>query len=373
MNQARSRIAHAVLAFIISLVSISFVNSVARADISLKDIKDREVVLERPAARLLIDDGRYLVALALIHQDPASILAAWPRDINRVGEATYARYARAFPKLEELAVIPSSAGTFDTESVIAAQPDVAVFSLGAGPDEAQLAQLEAAGIKVVFIDFFTNPGRNLEPSLALLGQITGREQQAQDFITFRREHMARIAEAVGDPADAERPRVFLEAHAGISEDCCNSPGKGNVGDYITFTGGHNIGADILPRAFGRLSLEYILTANPDIYIATGGPHLARTGGLVLGEGYDEATARAALERMAERPGIAGLKAVQDGRVHGLSHQLLNSPLDILAIEALARWISPDRTTNIDPAVTLREINDRFLAVPLQGTHWIDLR
>ncbi len=138
-------------------------------------------------------------------------------------------------------------------------------------------------------------------------------------------------------------------------------------------GGHNIGADVLERAFGRLTLEYILTANPDIYIATGGPHLEKTGGLVLGDGYDAETARAALARMAARPGIAGLPAVKAGQVHGLSHHLLNSPLDILAIEVLAKWINPDRVRDIDPARTLAEINERFLAVPLEGTYWIDLR
>ena len=39
--------------------------------------------------------------------------------------------------------------------------------------------------------------------------------------------------------------------------------------------------------------------------------------------------------MSQRPGISLLSAVKRGDVHGLAHQLLNSPLDILAIEVLA--------------------------------------
>jgi iron complex transport system substrate-binding protein len=74
-----------------------------------------------------------------------------------------------------------------------------------------------------------------------------------------------------------------------------------------------------------------------------------------------------------RPGIAQLGAVKRGQVHGLSHQLLNSPIDILAVEALAKWIHPDLFAALDPARTMAELNAKFLAVPLEGTLWIDLR
>jgi iron complex transport system substrate-binding protein len=44
---------------------------------------------------------------------------------------------------------------------------------------------------------------------------------------------------------------------------------------------------------------------------------------------------------------------------------------IVAIEALARWLHPERLAGIDPAATLAEINRRFLALPMAGTYWID--
>ena len=120
-------------------------------------------------------------------------------------------------------------------------------------------------------------------------------------------------------------------------------------------------------------MEYVISRNPDLYIATGGPHLARTGGLAMGTGYTAAQARAALTGISRRSGIAQLGAVRGGRVYGISHQLLNSPLDILAVEALAKWIRPDLFADLDPAATLAVINRRFLAVPLEGTHWVSLR
>ncbi len=71
--------------------------------------------------------------------------------------------------------------------------------------------------------------------------------------------------------------------------------------------------------------------------------------------------------------MGSLSAVKRGDVHGLSHQLLNSPLDLLAVEALAKWIHPELFGSLDPATTMAEINKRFLAVPMEGTNWIDLR
>ncbi|MCR6646015.1 MAG: ABC transporter substrate-binding protein [Terricaulis sp.] len=158
----------------------------------------------------------------------------------------------------------------------------------------------------------------------MLGALIGREAQAEAYNSFRVEKLERIAARVATIPEAERPTVFLEAHAGNTPDCCNSPGRGNVGDYIAFVGGRNIGADVLDAAFGKLNLEYVIARDPDIYIATGGPHLERAGGFIVGPQYSAEQSRAALQRVASRRGIASLTAVMAGRTFGLSHQLLNS-------------------------------------------------
>lgn len=345
----------------------------ASAPAALTDVRGRPIDIAAPATRIAIDDSRYLVALSLIHPDPVSVLAAWPKDINRLGEESYKQWLAKSPRLAELPVISSSAKGFDAESLLAAKPDLALLSLESGITDAQIAQLEGAGIKVVIVDFFQKPLENLERSLLLLGKLTGREEQAQAFVTFRQEHMKRIADRVATLAPADRPNVFLEAHAGMTPDCCNSPGRGNIGDYLTFVGGHNIGADSINQAFGKLSLEYVISRDPMVYIATGGPHLKKAGGLVLGAGFTQADAKASLAKMVARPGIASLAAVKAGRAHGISHQLINSPLDIVAIEAFARWIHPELFQDVDPAATLAEINKGFLTIPYEGVYWVDLK
>ena len=125
-------------------------------------------------------------------------------------------------------------------------------------------------------------------------------------------------------------------------------------------------------ASGKLNLEYVIDRDPTIYIATGGPHLERAGGFVVGPQYSADQSRASLRRVATRRGIANLTAVSTGRTHGLSHQLLNSPIDIVATEVLAKWIHPELFADLNPRATLDQINTRFLAVPYRGDYWIDL-
>jgi iron complex transport system substrate-binding protein len=350
-------------------------NSAPNADASTSqfiDVRGRPLTIEGPVDRIAIDDSRYLVALGLIHPDPVSLLVAWPQDVNRLGEDTYQQFLEKSPRLADLPKVASSAGDFDVESLLAAAPEVALLSLESSVTDAQVKQIEAAGIRVVFVDFFVKPFDNLEPSLRILGALTGREQAADEFIAFRASKMKRIAEGVASLPDTDRPTVFIEAHAGMSPDCCNSPGRGNIGDYVTFVGGHNIGSDAISQSFGKLNLEYVISRDPAVYIATGGPHLEKAGGLVLGPRYDNTRAQASLAKIAARRGIAGLTAVKNHHTHGFSHQLINSPLDIVAIEAFAKWIHPELFADIDPAATLAEINSRFLAVPYEGVYWVDL-
>lgn len=337
----------------------------------LTDLRDRALSVTPPVSRLSIDDGRYLIGLSLIHPDPVGVLAAWSGDVNRISPEMYAAFVERFPALADLPRTPSSADEFNVESVLAASPEVAVVSLGSGPTDAQVAQLEGAGVTVAFIDFFSHPFENQAPSLTLLGRLIGREEQAEAYNQFRQERLDVIRDRVAGLAETDRPKVLMEAHAG-GPDCCNSPGRGNVGDYIEFVGGRNIGAQALDAPFGRLNLEFVIDQDPDVYIPTGGPHMAQRGGFVVGPQFTAEQSLVSLRRVAARRGISSLSAVRNGRTHGLSHQLINSPIDVVATQALAKWIHPELFADLDPRATLTEINDRFLAVPYRGDYWTDL-
>ena len=346
----------------------------AAEPIVITDIAGRTVTIERPAQRILLGEGRQLLALSLIHSDPVSILAGWPADLKRQDEETYARYSKKYPGIEDIAIVgQGSLDTFSIERALAVAPDVAVFSGGYGPSVKStdiVSRLESAGVKVVFIDFISKPLENTAQSLTILGKLVGREAEAKAYVEFYNRHRQRIADRLAT-AKPKAPNVFMHAHAGLGA-CCNSPSRTTIGAFIDAAGGHNIAADVLSAPFGQLNLEYVLSAHPDIYVGTGGVHLIGKGGLVMGPGIDLTRSEETLADVVAAPGLSDVAAVRNGRVFGLWHIFNNNPANFLAVEVLAKWFHPELFADVDPDESLRELNDRFLPVPMQGTYWVTL-
>ncbi|MVA22018.1 ABC transporter substrate-binding protein [Agrobacterium vitis] len=356
--------------WLVIIVFALMVPTLAHADIILNDLKGRTVTLAKPASRLLVDDGRLILALSFLSDNPVSLVAAWPHDIDRFGRELYASYRQRFPQIDTLPKSTSNAQDISAEQVIAAKPDLVVLSLYSHPAEQQLEQLKQAGIAVIFVDFVADPFANSDRSLEVLGKAIGREAQAGKVIAFGSQQKAGIAERIAKSEPSDKPAVFLETHASTQEACCNSPGSGNVGKFIDFVNARNIGDILVGKPFGQISLEYVIASQPDIYIASGGDYMANRGGLLIGPHYTAQDTHAAMARLLARPGFAGLPAVTKGAVHGLSQQIFNSPLDLLALELIAKWTHPKLFADMDIEATRQALNG-FMAVPLDGTYWTD--
>ena len=149
-----------------------------------------------------------------------------------------------------------------------------------------------------------------------------------------------------------------------------TPGKGNLGEFIDFAGGHNIHADVLPGEVGPVNMEYVISSDPDIYVATG---IAVPGenGLVIGYGIAPWQARESLRNLTSRSVLSPLKAIQNKRTFGMWHLFYDSPLNIVAVEALARWQHPSLFADLNPHGTLTAINDQFLTVRLTGAFFVE--
>ncbi len=352
---------------LVLLIGLS-VAGAAHAELSLTDLKGRNVTLQKPASRILVDDGRMIIALSFLSDDPISLVAAWPHDIDRFGRELYATYLAKFPAIDTLPRSTSNTQDMAVEQVIAAKPDLVILSLHSRPAEQQLAQLDEAGIPVIFVDFSADPFVNTDKSLDILGKAIGRDEQAQKVVAFRQQQKRMLMDRISMAGALQKPVVFMETHASTNEACCNSPGSGNVGRFIDFAGGANIGAVLKGRPSGQISLEYALATKPDIYIASGGQYMEKRGGLLVGPNYSASETQASLDRLLARPGFSSLPAIEKGNIHGISQQLFNSPLDLLALELIARWVHPDLSADIDVEAVRQEFNG-FMAVPLTGAYW----
>lgn len=346
----------------------------ASAEVILTDAAGREVRLKEPARRIVTNESLLVVSLALIDPDPVSRIAGWAAP-QRIDRGLYDALRQRFPAIDAIppvgAVVPANVSV---ESILSASPDLFVVSLWQSGWESAVELLEAAGVPVIFLDgpenMRRNPAEATGYSMRLLGEAIGRKAEAYAYADFVASRYREVAERL--EGEVTRPDVLIDAHAGTL--CCAIPGADNrFTEMMDLAGGRSIGSAHVPGYDGKVSAEFVLGVGPSIYIGTGGPHLAAQGGLVVGGGIDKATARASLRAVTGRNFLGELAAVREGRAFGISHQLVNSALSVLAFECFAKWSHPDIFSDLDPARTLAEINARFMAVPLEGTFWVGLK
>lgn len=351
----------------------------AASQIAVTDVAGREVTLAVPVKRMLLGEGRqlYLVA-SLAPEDPLGHIAAWRDDLKQADPATYRQYLKVFPALEEL---PSFKGQensiIDIEGAVIQKPDVVLLNLEAmraNEDADYIAKLSALGIPVLYIDFRHEPLKNTEPSIRLLGKIMGREQRAEEIISFRQKAMARVTDVL-EKARPKRPKVFIERIGGYTEDCCLTFGNGNFGKYVDLAGGDNIGTEFLPGTFGQINPEQVIVSNPDHVVVTSADWEAYVPGgrwIPLGPGADMAEAEKKLEWYTSRPAYSGIAAQKTRAFHGIWHQFYNSPYEFIAVQQFAKWFHPGLFRDLDPDETFAEYHRRFLPIAYQSGYSVSL-
>lgn len=357
---------------------------VVQAARTVTDLADRQVTIPETVDRVILGESRYIPALAILDGDATiNRLAGILPDFEQTDPGGYAQYLERFPALAEVPKVGhASADSFSLESVLAIGADLAIFSLeGHGPgahNRALIERLERAGVAVVFVDFRQQPLVNTPRSMALLGDVLGREQEAQRFNRFYREELARVSEVVSDIPPDNRPRVFLHSRLGLHDSCCETMVRGMMGRFIDAAGGRNVAADRVPGVSGVMNLEYLLSDPPDRYLATAiGSRKYQVSDadqpyVMLGAGVDGPMARESFRRATDRPGLRALEPIRELRAMAIWHHFYNTPMNVVAVQALARWLHPEALSELDPEQTLETFYREFQPVPLDGRYWITL-
>ena len=341
---------------------------------TLTDILQRKVTVPDNPQRVVLGEGRLLYTLALVENgNPLRHVVGWPGDLPHYDRQTWARYSTAFPAMKKIPLIGgANPGQLSMEKTIALRPDLVILPLYAKKPAVQddmLTQLGAAGIPVIYVDTRIDPLKNTVPSLKILGEALGDPQKTQRFIAFYQRHMSLIQDRLRQAAPV-RPRVMLQLHIGRREGCCTTVGHGNLADLLTYAGGDNIAAGQFSGVFGQLSAEAVLAARPDFFLATGLGDAQQPHRLQLGPLVDSATAQQSFSHaLAGQPVISQLAAVRQGKTLAIWHNFYLSPWHLLAVEAMAKTLHPQLFHDLDPANTLREMNEAFLPLPETGTYW----
>ncbi len=350
--------------------------------LTVVDVAGRTVTLERTASRIILGEGRFIAAIGILDRKaPTKRIVGMLGEFKKLDPAGFAAYAKSFPGITKIPLFGlTSESSVSVEKAISLKPEVAIFGLsGHGPSARSkplIDILEAAGIKTIFIDFRDNPLKNTTKSIALLGKVLGREAEASEFNKFYNEELARVTDVV-KKIKTKKPTVFLETHVGLGNTCCRTIAHGMISNFIDLSGGVNIAQKITPGITGTINLEYLLAEQPDIYIGTGIGSVATAtkapNRIILGADSTGNYATASFNRALSRPGISSLKAVKNKRAYAIWHHYYNSPLNIIAIQAFAKWIQPEHFKDLDPEVTLKTLHDRFQPIPVSGKYLVEMK
>lgn len=350
--------------------------------ITLTDIAGREVTLEVPVKHMILGEGRFLPSLGILDpENPVRWVAGMMGEFKQLDPGSFNQYRAKFPEIDDIPLIGRSGSeSFSVEKAITVEPDVAIFGMsgGHGPGSKSheiLSVMGAADIPVVMIDFRSKPFENTPKSIRILGKLMGKEDQAEAFAKFYEDNLNKVISKTATLAN--KPSVFLESRVGLTDHCCEAMGNDMIGKFVQLAGGENAFGDEIPGVIAQVSVEQLLIKNPDYYVTTavGSAGLdAETNSkrIVLGASTNAEMARASLAHSMERNGLSELDAVKNNRVYSVWHHVYNNPINVVTLQAMAKWFHPDTFSDLDPDASLAEFFDRFQAVDLNGVYWISL-
>lgn len=381
---ARRRVLGMIGGAIASLALVGGLSSPAMAQdrITVTDLAGRTVEVPHGARKVILGEGRMFYATVVLDKDnPFDQLAAIGDDLENFDPDTWNKYLERFPEAGEVPQIGAAASSdFSIEKALELDVDVLVVTLGFYDkirESGIIETLEKAGVPTVFVDFRERPTQNTVPSILLLGRIFGKEAAAQEFADFYMAQMRRVYNVTTRLKPDERPLVFAEQAAGLDPAvCCRSFGNFNFGEFVTEAGGFNWGSKFFSGAGGVVNPEQIIVDDPAYVMVTGANWSnSNPGNIAVWLGYEttEEKAREQLEGLMQRTGFPELTAVRNRNVMAVYHQFYQSPYHFVAVQALAKWLHPDKFADLDPHATFEELHERFLPIDVSGVFWTSLK
>ena len=275
----------AILIAALMLLPFAAFSAAEDTSFTVTDMTGREITFEKPVEK----------AVALTASDCEIIFALGAEEVL-VGRGEYCDYP------PEVTDIPSVQSGYDTniEQIIALEPEVLFMATMAQTQE-QVEQLEKAGIKVVVSDAQDIAGTYT--AIAMIGQILGKDEEAEQIIDSMKNAFEEIAE---NKLDGEKT-IYFEVSPlqwGLY-----TAGTGTfMNEVAEMMGLKNCFADV--TLWAPISEEQVLERNPDYIL---------TITMYFGEGPTPE------EEITARPGWENVTAVKNGDILNLVNNELSRP------------------------------------------------
>ena len=288
-----------ILSLLLALALLAAAALTAQAE-TLTDMAGRELVLDAPLTR----------AIALNPADCEILYALGAQDVL-VGRGEYCNYP------EDVLSLPSvnSGAQTNIEQILALEPQVIIMSKMAQTVE-QVEALEKAGVRVVISDAQSLEG--VYEAIALLGELTGREEAAEALA----QEMRSGFDAIRQQAQTIEKTVYFEVSP--LEWGLWTSGKDTFLDELAqIVGLTNAFSDV--TGWAEISQEQVLERDPDYIVTTAAYY---------GEG------ELPVDEIASREGWQDLRAVKNGAIYNADADMTSRPGPRLldAAQALADFV-----------------------------------
>lgn len=175
-----------------ALLATPLLSYATQYPLTVTDLDGRQVTLAKEPQRIILQDGRDIMTLALLDRDnPFKRLVAWNNLAKKQDVATWQMLKTTWPQSATILDMGfSDKGNVDLESVIARQPDLMIAQLRARPalmESGVIDKLSALHVPVLFVDYEIDPAKDTAPSIDLLGKVLNRESQAKAFTDYYRQ------------------------------------------------------------------------------------------------------------------------------------------------------------------------------------------
>ena len=311
-------------------------------ELTLVDMADRTVTVNMPVERValvgMLNSLRILVQLGAT--DKIVVTSTVVRYMyDEPGKSKYfSPLHRAAPELGELPRVDYRDPSL--EFILTLKPDV-ILSYGAysNPDKIQ----EGTGIPTV-----CSKGTGGDLSFEqhrLLGKIVGREEEAEELISYVNEELDKLTEVTSQIPDNEKPTVLvLWAFDPLVRY-----------DPIEIAGGINVAKDCVGASGGKVqvSKEQIIAWNPDIIF--------------------KYHTKAALEEITSDPAFQTLNAVKNDTVYPHKGCMIGWDAATVTTEAFyfAKLFHPETFKDLDVEKRGNEIMERLYGVDGLYTEMVD--
>ena len=332
---------------------------------TITDIQDREISFDKEPETFVV--ANYIFNFLLVGgKDSLGQVVGMTQDGWE--DTRYGEYHALLDAYPEIADIPSIGGyhdnVLDRERILELEPDVLLINRSQYTDnETSIPVWEAAGIRVVVLDYHKMLMANDILSTTILGRLLHKEDTAAELCEACENGYETVAERIAEiPEEEKNKKVYVELGNLGAGTIGNSYDGMLWGAIVDNIGAVNLAKDKLAEGYGLLDMEYILETNPDIVIIGGSIWADDTDNdqMRMGLMVDEALAQERLKNFVDRDWWQDLDAIKNGRIYAVDHGSLRNALDYTFTEYFAKIVYPEHFEDLDPQAEYDSLLKKYL-------------